>query len=101
MKKLIIILGLGLVLVLSSCSDTPTEVANPKQETTVELQQLASIDSSVYKVIEKNNTVYIFSTKDNTIVNKVRNDSGLVKTLILVMVVLIIGFFWFSLLYGD
>jgi photosystem II stability/assembly factor-like uncharacterized protein len=99
MKKLIMVLTLGVIMI--SCSDIPTEVANPKQETTVELQQLASIDSSVYKVIEKNNTVYIFSTKDNTIVNKVRNDSGLVKTLILVMVVLIIGFFWFSLLYGD
>jgi photosystem II stability/assembly factor-like uncharacterized protein len=98
MKKLIMVLILGVIMI--SCSDIPTEVANPKQETTVELQQLASIDSSVYKVIEKNNTVYIFSTKDNTIVNKVRNDSGLVKTLILVMVILIIGF-WFSLLYGD
>jgi PBP1b-binding outer membrane lipoprotein LpoB len=98
MKKLIMILGL--VLVLSSCSDTPTEVKNPKQETTVELQQLANIDSVTYKVVEKGKTVYILSTKDNTVVKKVRNESGAIKTSFLV-VFIILGLTWALLPFFD
>ena len=89
MKKLVMILMLGAVV--ASCTETPIEVENPKQETTIELQQLASIDTTAYKVVQKDQTVYILSTKDNTVVKKVNNDSGVVKTLIsTVFVVLII-----------
>jgi PBP1b-binding outer membrane lipoprotein LpoB len=63
MKKLFMIVVLGLTM--TSCSNTPTEVKNSKESTTVELQQLASIDSVTYKVVEKGSTVYILSTKDN------------------------------------
>ena len=98
MKKLIMILGL--VLVLSSCSDTPTEVKNPKQETTVELQQLASIDSVTYKVVEKGKMVYILSTKDNTVVKKVRNESGALKTSVLVFFIILV-LTWVVLAFKD
>jgi PBP1b-binding outer membrane lipoprotein LpoB len=98
MKKLIMVLVLGVIMV--SCSNTPTEVKNPKQETTVELQQLASIDSLAYKVIEKDDTVYILSTKDNTVVKMVHNESGAVKTSALILV-LILSTVWAILLLKD
>jgi PBP1b-binding outer membrane lipoprotein LpoB len=98
MKKLIMVLVLGVIMV--SCSNTPTEVKNPKQETTVELQQLASIDSLAYKVIEKDDTVYILSTKDNTVVKMVHNESGVVKTSALILVLILLTI-WAILLLKD
>jgi photosystem II stability/assembly factor-like uncharacterized protein len=86
MKKLVIMLVLGATMI--SCNNKPIKVENPKQVTTVELQQLASIDSITYKVVEKDNTVYILSTKDNTVVKKVTNDSGLAATCVLFIAVL-------------
>jgi hypothetical protein len=85
MKKLVIMLALGATMI--SCNDKPIKVENPKQETTVELQQLASIDSTTYKVVEKDNTVYILSTKDNTVVKKVSNDSGFVGSCVIFIVI--------------
>jgi uncharacterized membrane protein YjjP (DUF1212 family) len=78
MKKLIMIAVLGVTMI--SCNNKPTKVENPKQVTTVELQQLASIDSITYKVVEKDDTVYILSTNDNTVVKKVTNYSGSLGT---------------------
>jgi photosystem II stability/assembly factor-like uncharacterized protein len=98
MKKLIMVLVLGVIMV--SCSNTPTEVKNPKQETTVELQQLASIDSVTYKVVEKDDTVYIFSTKDNTVVKQIRNDSGALTTSVILVFLVVIGL-WVSLIFRD
>jgi hypothetical protein len=91
MKKLVIMLALGAIMI--SCNTKPTKVENPKQETTVELQQLASIDSITYKVVEKDNTVYILCTKDNTVVKKVSNDSGVLGTDIIFLIVLMFGLF--------
>ncbi len=88
MKKLVMILLLGATMI--SCSDTPTKVENPKQETTVELQQLASIDTTTYKVVEKDNTVYILSTKDNVVVKKVNNDRGELNSVILFFFIVLI-----------
>ena len=92
------VLVLGVIMV--SCSNTPTEVKNPKQETTVELQQLASIDSVTYKVVEKDDTVYIFSTKDNTVVKQIRNDSGALTTSVILVFLVVIGL-WVSLIFRD
>ena len=89
MKKLVIMLVLGATMI--SCNDKPIKVENPKQETTVELQQLASIDSTTYKVVEKDNTVYILSTKDNTVVKKVSNDSGFVGSCVILIVITMLG----------
>ncbi len=89
MKKLVIMLVLGATMI--SCNDKPIKVENPKQETTVELQQLASIDSITYKVVEKDNTVYILSTKDNTVVKKVSNDSGFVGSCVIFIVITMLG----------
>jgi uncharacterized membrane protein YjjP (DUF1212 family) len=85
MKKLVIMLALGAIMI--SCNTKPTKVENPKQETTVELQQLASIDSITYKVVEKDDTVYILSTKDNTVVKKVNNYSGVLGTVTIFLVI--------------
>ncbi len=91
MKKLVIMLVLGATMI--SCNDKPTKVENPKQETTVELQQLASIDSTTYKVVEKDNTVYILSTKDNTVVKKVNNYSGVLGTVTIFFIVAMFALF--------
>lgn len=88
MKKLVMILMLGATM--ASCNNTPTKVENPKQITTVELQQLASIDTTTYKVVEKDDTVYILSTKDITVVKKVKNESGAVESLILAVFIVFI-----------
>ena len=88
MKKLVMILMLGATMV--SCNNTPTKVENPKQVTTLELQQLASIDSTTYKVVEKDDTVYILSTKDNTVVKTVDNESGALKSSVLLLGILLL-----------
>ena len=88
MKKLVMILILGVTMI--SCDNTPTKVENPKQVTTVELQQLASIDSTAYKVVEKDDTVYILSAKDNFVVKKINNQSGALNTLIIVFFIVLI-----------
>jgi len=96
MKKLVMILMLGATM--ASCNNTPTKVENPKQETTVELQQLASIDTTTYKVVEKDDTVYILSTKDNTVVKTVENNSGELKSVVLFMFVALIVLWIFLML---
>lgn len=88
MKRIIIIALLGLSF--TSCDNQPTEVKNPKEVTTVELQQLAKIDTVTYKVVEKDNTVYVLSTTDNMVVKKVENQSGTVPTMFLVIIVLLL-----------
>ena len=88
MKKLVMILMLGATM--ASCNNTPTEVENPKQVTTLELQQLASIDTTTYKVVEKDDTVYILSTKDNTVVKTVDNESGALKSFVLLLGILLL-----------
>lgn len=87
MKKLFIILVLG---VLTSCSNTPTTVKNPKEVTTVELQQLAKKDSVTYKVIEKDQTLYVISTKDYTVVKKLKNTTGFVSATVSFLIIIFI-----------
>ena len=90
MKKLLLITLLGAFM---SCSNTPTNVENPTKSTTIELQQLANADSTVYKVVELNDNVYILSEKDNLVVKKVSNLTGTIETLVLILfLVLVIGF---------
>jgi photosystem II stability/assembly factor-like uncharacterized protein len=98
MKKLVMILVLGATMI--SCNNTPTKVENPKQETTVELQQLASIDSTTYKVVEKDDIVYVMSTKDNTVVKKVENLTGNRGTTVILILVLFI-IMWLIVIFKD
>ena len=98
MKNLFMIAVLGLTM--TSCNNTPTKVENPKEVTTVELQQLASIDSVTYKVVEKDDTVYILSIKDNTVVKQIRNDSGALTTAVILVFILVVGL-WVSLIFRD
>ena len=98
MKNLFMIAVLGLTM--ASCNNTPTEVKNSKESTTVELQHLASIDSVTYKVVEKGNTVYILSTKDNLVVKQIRNHSGALTTSVILVFILFIGLY-VSLIFRD
>jgi hypothetical protein len=96
MKRFLIIALLGLSF--TSCKNTPTEVQNPKEVTTVELQQLAKIDTVTYKVVEKDNTVYVLSTKDNMVVKKVTNDTGFVFGLLIAFVLVLFAMYIVMLL---
>jgi hypothetical protein len=87
MKKLLLITLLGAFM---SCSNTPTNVENPTKSTTIELQQLANADSTVYKVVELNDAVYILSEKDNLVVKQIHNSTGVVYTLILILVIIFV-----------
>jgi hypothetical protein len=87
MKKLLLITLLGAFM---SCSNTPTNVENPTKSTTIELQQLANADSTVYKVVELNNAVYILSEKDNLVVKQIHNSTGVIYTLILILVLILV-----------
>jgi hypothetical protein len=98
MKRILIIALLGLSI--TSCENTPTEVKNPKEETTVELQQLASIDTITYKVVEKDDTVYVLSTTDNMVVKKVENQSGTPPTMLLAICIMLLVF-WILLLISN
>lgn len=72
MKKLIfLILTIGL---FTSCANEPIKVDDPKKETTVQIQQLAAIDTICYKVVELDDKVYII--QDQMVVKKIANDSG-------------------------
>lgn len=90
MKKLLTILALGMLLI--SCDNVPTLVSNPAKETTVELQTLAKKDSSTYKVVEKNDTLYILTTKNNIVVKKIDNTSGAFSTFFVLFVVAFFAF---------
>ncbi len=99
MKKLVMILVLGVSM--ASCTNTPTKVENPKVATTLELQQLASIDSLTYKVVEKDDTVYILSTEDNTVVKQVTNHTGALETLILGIFFMLIVLWVFLMIFSN
>jgi len=79
------------MLLLVSCSKTPTKVEDPTKETTVQIQQLAALDSTCYKVVEIKSHTYIL--KDNMVVKKITNYSGVVVTfgVIIVLLVALIG----------
>jgi hypothetical protein len=87
MKNLLLITLLGAFM---SCSNTPTNVENPTKSTTIELQQLANADSTVYKVVELNDAVYILSEKDNLVVKQIHNSTGVVYTLTLILVIIFV-----------
>ncbi len=55
MKKLLLVLGLFLM----GCSSDPITVENPEKVTTTEIINLSKSDSTSYKVVELDNTVYI------------------------------------------
>jgi len=72
MKKILTVICL--LVLFASCDNTPTEVKDPQKETTVQLQQLAAIDTVDYKVVELNDVMYVI--KDDLVVKKVKNQSG-------------------------
>ena len=96
MKKLLLITLLG---IFTSCGISPTNVENPTKITTIQIQQLANADTTVYKVVELDGTVYILSEKDNLVMKKVSNLTGTVETLALILfLVMAIGFVLLAIL---
>jgi len=85
MKHLFLII---IAMLLFSCSNTTTKVENSNRETTVQIQQLAAIDSITYKVVELDNVVYVL--KDNLVVKEVTNQSGAVYSLVLTVAILLL-----------
>lgn len=73
MKKYLFLI-LGIILISSCVSNTDVNVKDPQKETTVQLQNLAKIDTNYYKVVEQNDVVYIL--QKDIVVKKVKNDSG-------------------------
>jgi hypothetical protein len=77
---------LTLTLVLGSCSMQDINV-NSEKTTTVEIQNLAKQDSTVYKVVDLNNNLYIVNSS-NMVVKKVNYDDSDIKTIALVFFLL-------------
>jgi PBP1b-binding outer membrane lipoprotein LpoB len=75
-----------LTLVLGSCSMQDINV-NSEKTTTVEIQNLAKQDSTVYKVVDLNNNLYIVNSS-NMVVKKVNYDDSDIKTIALVFFLL-------------
>lgn len=73
-------------LFLFSCDNVPIKVENPEKITTIEILNLAEKDTTSYKKVEIENTLYLIS--DNEVKYKVNNDSGAVFTLLILMVFL-------------
>lgn len=91
MKKLIVVVLFSLAFI--SCNNDRIEVSNPKKETTLELQQLAAIDTNTYKIVYHDETLYCINPKTNTVEKKISNDSGGLATVGLILFILIIIFF--------
>ena len=80
-----------LTLVLGSCSIQDINI-NPEKTTTVEIQNLANQDSTMYKVVDLNNNLYIVNSS-NMVVKKVNYDNSGFKTGMLVFFLLFCLFF--------
>lgn len=88
MKKLILF-ALAAML-FASCRDTNVKVKTPESETTTLIQMLADKDTVVYKVVQLEDKVYCINTKTKLVNIKVANDSGLVDTLAVVIVIMLL-----------
>ena len=75
-----------LTLVLGSCSMQDINV-NSEKTTTVEIQNLANQDSTLYKVVDLNNKLYIVNSS-NMVVKKVNYNDGDIKTIALFFFIL-------------
>jgi PBP1b-binding outer membrane lipoprotein LpoB len=87
MKKLLLILTT--VLLFSACDNTPIKVENKQKVTTVELQQLAKIDTNLYKVVISNDKLYYINPKTELVEGVVSNESGVVSTLAVILIFMI------------
>ncbi len=90
MKKLITILSIFIITLLCSCNGTPIEVENPQKTTTLELQNLADNDTTLYKCVIIKNNLYLLNNKTKLVTKSVRNDSIDLNFLILLTFILFI-----------
>lgn len=95
MKRLIFSLLVVSSLFLASCASTPINVAteDQKAKTTVEIQQRAAIDSTIYKAVVVSNSVYLVNPKTNLVEKQIDNDSGVTATLMLFVMLLLLLLF--------
>lgn len=59
------------------------DVKNQNDITTVQIQKLAAIDTTIYKIVEVGDNTYCVNPKINLVEKKIPNDTGLTKTLFL------------------
>ena len=91
MKKLLLLITI--LIILSSCDNEKPTPVDSKKETTVQIQQLAQIDSNFYKVVEIESKTYIVN-KDNMVIKIKKDFSGAANTFGLAfMISLLIIFF--------
>jgi hypothetical protein len=88
MKKLLI---LSLTMLLFSCSNKPFAVEDSQKATTIEVLNALDNDTTCVKIVEIDDTLYV--VKDNLVTHKIRNQSGVVDTLGLIIIILISGIF--------
>ncbi len=88
MRKLLALLIVSFAL--SSCDNTPSIVENQKKETSIELIELAAKDTVLYKVVEKDNTIYCIDSQQKLVKYKVENNTGAVLFLSIMLFVFFI-----------
>jgi hypothetical protein len=86
-----------LTLVLGSCNMQDINV-NSEKTTTVEIQNLANQDSTLYKVVDLNNNLYIVNSS-NMVVKKANYDDAPFKTGTLIFF-LLFGLFFIAFISG-
>lgn len=93
MKKILLII---FTLFLFSCENTSTKVKYPEKETTIEIQQLASRDTTCVNIVEIKDIVYVLN--NGIVTHKIENSSGIVKTLLLFILIFLIIYLISSLI---
>ena len=89
MKHLLILIA---ILFITACSNDNTIVQNPEKETTLQLQKLAAADSTTYKVVEYQGTLYCINVKTAMVEKKMIDNSGILGTTLLILVIIVLVF---------
>lgn len=91
MKKYIITILIGFLIVfsLSSCTDVE-KVKNSNQSTTIELQEKAKQDTNVYKIVTVESNLYAINTKTNLVEYHIVESTNIVVFFFIVMILVLI-----------
>src|SRR5690349_909414 len=96
MRNIFIVLVLACVL--SSCNNdlTVTSVSPDEQKdlTTIKMQERIKIDSQLYKIIERNGSVYLINPATNLVTKQVKiNNEDISISLIIIIIALVFFIF--------
>ncbi len=96
MKKYILILIIAILL--TSCNNKSFEVDNKEKATTLEIQNLSAKDSILYKYVQIEDLSYIVNTKTNLVHYRIRNETGLIETLMIMFALAVFALVFVMLL---